>query len=107
MKDAMRTEGVVNAISRLGLRVVLDEFGSGQSNLLSLRRLAITSLQLDRSLVKYCGTDPDLQAVIKAIAASARALDLGVGAKGVETTAQLDQLRKLCLAPASHGSFPK
>jgi diguanylate cyclase (GGDEF)-like protein/PAS domain S-box-containing protein len=101
MKDAARTESVVHAISRLGLRVVLDEFGSGQSNLLSLRRLAVTSLQIDRALVKHCTTDPDLQAVIKAIAASARALDLGLGAKGVETAAQLDQLRKLCLGPAS------
>ena len=96
LKDAARAEVVTRALTKLGVRVVLDDFGAGPSNFLALRRLPIKSLKIDRSLVRHCATDTDYQAVIKAIMASAKALDLDVGAKGVETHEQLDQLRKLC-----------
>lgn len=96
LKDAARAEVVTRALSKLGVRVVLDDFGAGPSNFLALRRLPIKSLKIDRSLVRHCATDTDYQADIKAIMASAKALDLDVGAKGVETHEQLDQLRKLC-----------
>ena len=96
MKDATRAEYLALTLTALGVRVVLDDFGAGHSNLLALYRLPIKSLKLDRSLVKHCATETDYQMVIKAIMATAKALDLNVGAKGVETKAQLEQLRHLC-----------
>ena len=96
MKDATRAEFLAHSLTTLGVRVVLDDFGAGHSNLLALHRLPIKSLKLDRSLVKHCATDSDYQTVIKAILATAKELHLNVGAKGVETQEQLDQLRHLC-----------
>ncbi len=94
-KDPMRAELLARTLMALGVRVVLDDFGAGHSNLLTLRRLPIKALTLDHALVRHCATDADYQAVIKTILATARALDLKVGAKGVESAEQLDLLRTL------------
>ena len=96
MKDVARTEVVARALMTVGVRVVLDDFGAGNANLLALHRLPIKHLKIDRALVKHCATDAESRAVIKAIMATASALGLSVGAKGVKTPEQLDQLRKLC-----------
>lgn len=95
MKDPVQAEAVAIALGRLGLNVVIDDFGASHSNLLALRRLPIKSVKIDRALVKHCATDADHQAVIRAIMATAKALNLSVGAKGVETAEQLAQLREL------------
>jgi len=95
MKNTARAQILAQAFKTLGVHVVLDDFGASHTNLLDLYRLPIKSLKIDRSLVKHCDTNADHQAVLKAILATAKALQLNVGAKGVETTAQLDQLRAL------------
>ncbi len=100
LKDAVRAEWLARALMALGVRVVLDEFGAGHSNLLTLCRLPIKALTLDPALVRHCATDADYQAVIKTILATARVLDLQVGAKGLESAEQLDLLRTLGHAPA-------
>jgi EAL domain-containing protein (putative c-di-GMP-specific phosphodiesterase class I) len=95
MKDTARAQVLAQALKTLGVHVVLDDFGASHTNLLDLYRLPIKSLKIDRSLVKQCDTNADYQAVLKAILATAKALKLNVGAKGVETPAQLEQLRAM------------
>lgn len=99
MKDVTRTETVARALTTLGVRVVLGDFGIGPVNLMALQRLPIKHLKISRALVKQCVTDADCRSVIRAVMATAQALGLHVGAKGVETPMQLDHLRLLCAEP--------
>ena len=92
------TEGVVIAdpllasevLTRLrikGVRVSIDDFGTGHSSMLSLMRLPFTELKIDRSFVACCDTDPEAWKIIRATISLAHELGLDVVAEGVETAA--------------------
>jgi diguanylate cyclase (GGDEF)-like protein/PAS domain S-box-containing protein len=79
----------------VGVRLVLDDFGTGYSSLSYLRRFTIDALKIDRSFVDGLGTaDSGDGAIVNAVVSMARELDVIVTAEGVETTAQLAQLRE-------------
>jgi diguanylate cyclase (GGDEF)-like protein/PAS domain S-box-containing protein len=79
----------------VGVRLVLDDFGTGYSSLSYLKRYTIDALKIDRSFVDGLGTaDSGDGAIVNAVVSMARELDVGVTAEGVETTAQLAQLRE-------------
>ncbi len=97
------TEGVVIAdpllanevLTRLrikGVRVSIDDFGTGHSSLLSLMRLPFTELKIDRSFVAHCDTDPEAFKIIRATISLAHELGLDVVAEGVETAAVEERL---------------
>ncbi|NML93454.1 GGDEF domain-containing phosphodiesterase [Novosphingobium olei] len=77
-----------------GVRVALDDFGTGFSNFRALKALPIDALKLDRSLVKDIARDRRDRAIVSAMIAMARALDMKIVAEGVETEAQLGVLRE-------------
>lgn len=72
-----------------GVHVALDDFGTGFSNFRALKALPLDALKLDQSLVKDIGRDGRDRAILRAMVAMARALDLKVVAEGVENEAQL------------------
>ncbi len=71
-----------------GMKVALDDFGAGFCNFRYLKLLPLHYLKLDRSMVDGVAEDARDLAVLRAIVAMARALDLGVIAEGIETEAQ-------------------
>ena len=84
-------EGVAPTLAALrtaGMRIALDDFGGGFCNFRYLKLLALDTLKLDRSMVEGIDSDSRDRAVLRAIVALARALDLSVIAEGVETPAQ-------------------
>jgi diguanylate cyclase (GGDEF)-like protein len=80
-------------LRELGIRIALDDFGTGYSSLGYLRRFAVDKIKIDRSFIHEID-NRDTAAIVRAIIRLGGELGITVTAEGVETTAQLDQLRK-------------
>jgi diguanylate cyclase (GGDEF)-like protein len=85
----------VRFLRELGVRVGLDEFGAGYSNLAYVRRFPLDFVKIDRSLIAGLGEDERDTAVVRATIELARDLGLTVVAVGVENDRQLDVLLEL------------
>ncbi|HSB43265.1 MAG TPA: bifunctional diguanylate cyclase/phosphodiesterase [Methylomirabilota bacterium] len=95
MRDDPRTFGRLEALRAIGVRLAIDDFGTGYASLSYLKRLPVDCLKIDRSLVKGVGYETEDAAIIRAVATLARSLGITVTAEGVETHAQLVQLREV------------
>lgn len=78
-----------------GIGLWLDDFGTGHASLSYLRRFPFEKIKIDRSFIAALGNDEPALAIVQAIVALSRALDMKVVAEGVETQAQHDHLRRL------------
>jgi EAL domain-containing protein (putative c-di-GMP-specific phosphodiesterase class I) len=85
----VRVATVANRLSEFGVKLVLDDFGSGLSSLASLQGLPIHGLKIDRSLVARLGTDSTVKPIVGSILALGNTLGLRVVAEGIETRAAL------------------
>ncbi|MCF8475941.1 MAG: bifunctional diguanylate cyclase/phosphodiesterase [Pseudolabrys sp.] len=83
----------IEDLHALGVRVALDDFGSGYSNLGYLQRFPLDKLKIDRSFVVALGNSANGGVIIQAIVALGRALGLSVLVEGVETEQQRVLLR--------------
>lgn len=88
-------EASLQKLHDLGVRIGLDDFGTGFSSLAYLKRFPISFLKIDRSFVNGLGTDDDDSAIVRATIALAHGLNLRVVAEGVETDDQLSRLSDL------------
>jgi EAL domain-containing protein (putative c-di-GMP-specific phosphodiesterase class I) len=85
----------LQAIRSLGVKLLIDDFGTGHSSLAQLQRLDVDILKVDRAFTKSLDDGAEGEALFKAIVSMAGALDMGVVAEGVETTEQLRVLQSL------------
>lgn len=96
---AMKNDGHITAIldqlSRLGVNISIDEFGTGYSSMSYLKRFSIDRLKIARSLTEnITSSDSDYQ-IIKAIIMMARAMSIETLAEGIESKDQLNLLADL------------
>lgn len=94
MADIEHSQSFLNRLRSLGVRIVLDDFGSGSSSIGALKRLPLDTLKIDRAFVGEARHGQS-SAVAEAIMAMADSLKLQVVAEGVETQAQLNYVKKL------------
>jgi EAL domain-containing protein (putative c-di-GMP-specific phosphodiesterase class I) len=94
LANPRRSGEVLAAVRELGVRVSLDDFGTGHSSLSHVKRLAVDELKIDRSFVADLATDPTDRAIVASIVRLAHSLGLTVTAEGVEDEAALDILRR-------------
>ncbi|MFL5758095.1 MAG: EAL domain-containing protein [Thermomicrobiales bacterium] len=95
MAEATTTRKTLADLKQLGLRIAIDDFGTGYSSLSYLRDLPVNTLKIDRSFVAGLDQDQGSQAIIRAIVTLAHELGLVITAEGIETAAQLAQVRAL------------
>lgn len=86
--DVTHAAEMLGMLAAQGIRIALDDFGAGFCNFRYLQLLPLHSLKLDRTMIDGVVDNPRDLAVLRAIIAMARALDLTVTAEGVENEAQ-------------------
>ena len=92
MSDPTSAEKIVNDLRRCGIRVSLDDFGTGQSSLGRLREFQFDKLKIDRSFVSSILSDRPSEHIIRAILAMCEGLGMDVVAEGIEEEAQAERL---------------
>jgi EAL domain-containing protein (putative c-di-GMP-specific phosphodiesterase class I) len=88
------SQSSIEALSALGVRLTLDDFGTGHTALANLRRYPVGAVKIDRSFVQELAENPSAAALASTIIVMAHSLDKLVIAEGVETIEQLDYLRE-------------
>ncbi|MDC7806563.1 EAL domain-containing protein [Luteimonas sp BLCC-B24] len=95
MHDPDTSLAILQRLSSLGVRISIDDFGTGYSSLLYLKRLPASELKIDRAFVRDLVPDGEDAAIVSAIIALGRTLNLSVIAEGVETESQQRLLTEL------------
>lgn len=95
IEDPDQTLETLRELKGLGVKLALDDFGMGYSSLSYLKKFPVDTIKLDRSFVSGLGKNRQDTAVLYAAVSFAQALRLSVTAEGVETKAQVEQLRAL------------
>ncbi len=84
---------VLEHLQKNGVQIAMDDFGTGYSSLGYLLRFPFNRIKIDRSFVKDMTENPDAAAIVGAVVALARRLNMSTIAEGVETLDQFNRLR--------------
>ncbi|MBK9607161.1 MAG: EAL domain-containing protein [Betaproteobacteria bacterium] len=95
MEDVRHSITTLQAIRTLGVRIVIDDFGTGFSSLSYLSRLPVDALKIHESFVSGLTSGPDGLALMSTLINLGRSLKIAVVAEGVETEEQARLLRLL------------
>jgi len=92
LRDTGTVKNTLAALHQLGVRLVLDDFGTGFASLSQLSRFRFDKIKIDRSFVSAQDAAIENSAIVRSIAALAASLGIPSTAEGVETQAQLEQI---------------
>jgi hypothetical protein len=95
MENPTEAQTLLMQIRALGVRVSVDDFGTGHSALAYLRQFPLDSLKVDRSFVRGIESNPDMASILGAVTTMTRQLGLQMVAEGIEKDEQLELVRSL------------
>jgi EAL domain-containing protein (putative c-di-GMP-specific phosphodiesterase class I) len=96
LRDASVARNALEQVMALGCSVALDDFGTGYSSLGYLRKLRFSTIKVDRTFVQGAAQgSAESLAIINAVVAMAKSLDMTTTAEGVETLEELELIRNL------------
>ena len=92
MTDTETVVRILQELSRMGVRIYIDDFGTGFSSLGHLKKLPVTGIKIDRSFVSHMDLDENDRVIVRSTIDLGHNLGLKVIAEGVETPGAWDQL---------------
>jgi diguanylate cyclase (GGDEF)-like protein len=95
MLDPDQVIHLLGQLARKGFRLSIDDFGTGHSSLVYLKRLPVHTLKVDKSFVVDMDRDEENASIVRATIDLAHSLGLTVTAEGVETVTVLDRLQRM------------
>jgi diguanylate cyclase (GGDEF)-like protein len=95
LHDQASTLETVHQLRALGVRIAMDDFGTGHSSLSALRNLPFDKIKIDRCFVHELLSKHDSRAIIQAVVQLASSLGIKTTAEGVETQGELDYLKRV------------
>ena len=95
MQNTEATLAALHQLRALGVRISMDDFGTGFSALSYLRQFPFDKLKIDRSFISDLSRHDDAMAIVRAVTSMAKSLRMVTTAEGVETVEHLDQIRML------------
>jgi diguanylate cyclase (GGDEF)-like protein len=97
----------VRQLRALGVRIVMDDFGTGHSSLSNLRQFPFDKIKIDRSFVHDLASKKDSRAIIRAVVQLASSLGKATTGEGVETQGEVDYLKRVGCTEAQGYHFGK
>lgn len=92
VKNIQATRETLAGLTDLGIRIAMDDFGTGHSGLALLKSLPVDTVKIDQGFVRELGSNTDDLAIVRAIMGLADAFELDVVAEGVQTLAAVQTL---------------
>lgn len=92
MHDQSEVVAILSELRKLGVSLAIDDFGTGYSSLACLKHLPVDKLKIDQSFIRGVDSDRRDRAIVRAIIGMAKALNVGVVAEGVESSAHVSFL---------------
>jgi diguanylate cyclase (GGDEF)-like protein len=93
IEDAEDTLAILAELRAIGVRLAMDDFGTGYASLGYLQKFRFDKIKIDRTLVRNLGHDPHAEAIVRAVVGLSTALGMAINAEGVENPEQAALLR--------------
>ncbi|MGI9350749.1 MAG: putative bifunctional diguanylate cyclase/phosphodiesterase [Rhizobiaceae bacterium] len=94
MTDPETASMIIDQLHNAGIRISMDDFGTGQSSLGRLRELKLDKVKIDRAFIMAIGEDKPAEHIVRAILEMCAGLDLTVVAEGIEEMNQAESLKQ-------------
>lgn len=94
LAESEATLATLHRLRALGVSISMDDFGTGYSSLGYLRTFPFDKIKIDRSFISEVAENADCMAIVRAVTTLGASLGIATTAEGVETSEQLDWLRK-------------
>jgi diguanylate cyclase (GGDEF)-like protein len=94
MEDPVRARETLHQLHALGIRLSMDDYGTGYSSLAYIKNLALDELKIDRAFVTGLNADDQSAAIIRSTIELGHSLGMTVVAEGVETEQELSALKR-------------
>jgi EAL domain-containing protein (putative c-di-GMP-specific phosphodiesterase class I) len=93
INDASRALSILRRLKGLGLKIAMDDFGTGYASLSSLQSFPFDKIKIDRSFISKVHSNQQSAAIVRAVIGLSKALDIPIIAEGVETDSEREFLR--------------